>query len=262
MELRYIQTRSSIWARPIKDEYAVISDITDANARFICNWLCKAVRKMHIETSPQVKMLSFTFSPDETKCRVYNSEGIVDCSLIVTLSDMQRLRRMINLEDRYEFFLSYLERGYKEVLKNVIIPVDQLLDLHDQFRQNGYRNEWLFKKKMIREYGLYVFLKCYFTTFDFHLEIEAYDLKRTRLIAKGVIFRSFPHELCFDKDFRSIRLDGSKLQVLNFLGISAMEVDLDALAKGLVVVNYIDGYFLNWKEKNEDTRKAIERITW
>ena len=34
---------------------------------------------------------------------------------------------------------------------------------------------------IFREYGLYVFLKCYFTTFDFHLELESYDLKQTQL---------------------------------------------------------------------------------
>lgn len=207
-------------------------------------------------------MLSFTFSPDETKVKINLQDGIADCTLMLSISDMQRLHNMTDLEDRYEFYLAYLERGYKEVLTHVNIPFYQLLALHEQFRAGGYRNEWLFKKKMIREYGLYVFLKCYFTTFDFHLDLEAYDLKQTRLIAKDTIFRSFPDELCFSKDFRSIRVEGSKLQILNFLGDSEMEVDLDALAQGLVTVDYIDGNFLNWEESSESTKKGIERITW
>ena len=146
--------------------------------------------------------------------------------------------------------------------ESIPLPVDSILGLHDQFRKGGYRNEWLFKKKMIREYGLYVFLKCYFTTFDFHLELEAYDLKKTHLIAKDIIFRSFPDELCYDKDFRSIQVEGSRLQILNFLGKAEMAVDLEALTQGRVVVDYIDDDFLNWEERKESTRKAIERITW
>ncbi len=262
MELRYIYTRSSVWEQYKEDMYSDFSLTLQANERFICNWLSKAVRKLHIETSPPIKSLSFTHSPIGTNISIDFSEGIVHCNLLLSATDQERLQQMSILEDRYEFFLSYLERGYKEVSERIILPIDQLLDLHDQFRQNGYRNEWLFKKKMIREYGLYVFLKCYFTTFDFHLELEAYDLKKTHLIAKDIIFRSFPDELCYDKDFRSIQVEGSKLQILNFLGKAEMAVDLEALTQGRVVVDYIDDDFLNWEERKESTRKAIERITW
>ena len=41
-----------------------------------------------------------------------------------------------------------------------------------------------------------------------------------------------------------------------------MAVDLEALTQGRVVVDYIDDDFLNWEERKESTRKAIERITW
>ena len=255
MHLRYIAISGSSG----KGEFAVFDDRLRSNSRFICNYLSKAVRKLKLDTYPY--NMHFFPSQAESSISILDSD-VINCKLYLTQNEIDKLSNLKRLEDRYEYYLSFLERGYRYVSESIPLPVDSLLRLHDQFRAGGYRNEWLFKKKMISEYGLYVFLKCYFTTFDFHLEIEAYDLKRTRLIAKGVIFRSFPHELCFDKDFRSIRLDGSKLQVLNFLGISEMEVDLEALAKGLVVVNYIDGDFLNWKENNEDTRKAIERITW
>ena len=262
MELRYIYTRSSVWEQYKEDMYSDFALTLQANERFICNWLSKAVRKLHIETSPQIKALAFTHSPIETSISIDFSEGIVHCNLLLSATDQERLQQMSILEDRYEFFLSYLERGYKAVSERIILPIDQLLDLHDQFRLNRYRNEWLFKKKMIREYGMYVFLKCCFTTFDFHLELEAYDLKKTHLIAKGVVFRSFPDEMCYEKDFRSIIVDGPYLKILNFLGNVEMVVDLEALAQGRVAVDYIDGQFLNWPERNESTRKAIERITW
>ena len=169
-------------------------------------------------------MLNYYPSPSESSIRIWDSD-VINCKLFLSPEEIDKLNKMKRLEDRYEYYFSFLERGYRFVSESIPLPVDSILGLHDQFRKGGYRNEWLFKKKMIREYGLYVFLKCYFTTFDFHLELEAYDLKKTHLIAKDIIFRSFPGELCYDKDFRSI-------------------------------------HFLNWEERKESTRKAIERITW
>lgn len=256
MYLRYIAISGS----SEKGEFHAFAERLYSNSRFICNYLSKEVRKLKLDTSPY-NMLNFIPSLTESSIHIWDSD-VVNCKLCLSQLEIDRLNNMKRLEDRYEYYLSFLERGYRYVSESIPIPVDSLLYLHDQFRAGGYRNEWLFKKKMIREYGLYVFLKCYFTTFDFHLDLEAYDLKQTRLIAKDTIFRSFPNELCFSKDFRSIRVEGSKLQILNFLGDSEMEVDLDALAQGLVTVDYIDGNFLNWEESSESTKKGIERITW
>ena len=256
MYLRYIAISGSSG----KGEFAVFEDRFRSNSRFICNYLSKEVRKLKLNTFPY-KMLNYYPSPSESSIRIWDSD-VINCKLFLSPEEIDKLNKMKRLEDRYEYYFSFLERGYRFVSESIPLPVDSILGLHDQFRKGGYRNEWLFKKKMIREYGLYVFLKCYFTTFDFHLELEAYDLKQTRLIAKDIIFQSFPDEICFSKDFRSIQVEGSKLQILNFLGKAEMAVDLEALTQGRVVVDYIDDDFLNWEECKESTRKAIERITW
>lgn len=256
MYLRYI----SISGSSEMDEFAAFEDRFLSNSRFICNYLSKEVRKLKLDTSPY-NMLNYYPSPSESSIRIWDSD-VINCKLFLSPEEIDKLNKMKRLEDRYEYYFSFLERGYRFVSESIPLPVDSILGLHDQFRKGGYRNEWLFKKKMIREYGMYVFFKCCFTTFDFHLELEAYDLKKTHLIAKGVVFRSFPDEMCYEKDFRSIIVDGPYLKILNFLGNVEMVIDLEALAQGRVAVDYIDGQFLNWPERNESTRKAIERITW
>ena len=53
---------------------------------------------------------------------------------------------------------------------------------------------------------------------------------------KDVILRTPPDEICFDKDFRSIRINGSKLEILNFIGDVEITVNLEVLADGYVSV--------------------------
>lgn len=259
MKLRYIAT----WHNWVKtpDDYYAFAEVFDWNARFICNWLSKAVRKLQIETGP-IRMLCFYQTPGKSWSAIQESSDSLQCFITLSTEEQCRLKSMSCLTDRYEFMLSFLEQGYREASKTIPLPLDDLLGLHEQFRKGGYKNEWLFKKKVIREYGLYVFLKCYFTTFDFHLELEAYDLKKTRLIARDVIFRTPPDEICFDKDFRSIRVAGAKLEILNFIGAVEMEINLERLTQGVVSVKYIEGDFLDWEEMNESSRQLIERITW
>lgn len=259
MKLRYIATQY-IWNKN-KDDYTAFAEIIDWNARFICNWLSKAVRKLQIETE-SVNMLCFRQSPDQAWSEIQKSSHSLISYIPLSMDDQMRLRAMPCLIDRYEFYLSFLEKGYVEASKIIPLPLDILLGLHDRFRQGGYRNEWLFKKMIIQEYGLFVLLNCYFTTFDFHLELEAYDLKKTRLIAKDVIFSTPPDEICFDKDFRSIRIRESKLEILNFIGDVEMAINLIALVNGKVSVEYVDGTYLKWEERKERDKQLIQRLTW
>ena len=265
MKLRYIATWYNRGETPdggkTPDDYNAFAEVFDWNTRFICNWLCKAVRKLQIETGP-VRMLCFTQIPGKSCSVIDKCSQAIHCFITLSAEEQSQLKSMSCHTDRYEFMLSFLERGYREASKTIPLPLDKLFGLHEQFRKGGYKNEWLFKKKMLREYGLYVFLKCYFTTFDFHLELEAYDLKKTRLIAREVIFRSPPDEICFSKDFRSIRVAGEYLEILNFIGVVEMKINLELLTQGVVSVKYIDGDFLSWEEENEMTRQVIERITW
>lgn len=170
--------------------------------------------------------------------------------------------RYVTLSDgveRYEQYLSLLEEGYRASGCLNEEPIGQLLQLHQPFRENGYRNEWLFKKKPVREFGIYLYFKCYFTSFEFRLELEVYDLKQTRLITKGVVMRIGPDEIFYDKDFRSISIDKGELTVLNFLSHPSFSFDLSRLAAGEFHVRYHPEE--KWLKQLKDYQEIIERIT-
>ena len=229
------------------------------NARFICNYLSKAVRKLNLETDGTYKMISVNPHANQS-CSKTDVEYVLSNNIYVSSKDMERYKQMENLTERYEFYLSLLERGYMQAATfKEGVPVESLLSLHQQFRDGGYKNEWLFKKKPIREFGIYIYLKCYFTSFDFRLELEVYSLKTKELVTKGIVIRTPPSEFSYDYKFKQITLEDDKLVILDFLGHPRYEMDLHQLSNGNFNVKYLDDKDIKDIELDQ---QEIQSITW
>lgn len=214
------------------------------NTRFISNYLSKNVRKFKIDV-PDFNLILIILKKDPTKLYEFGKRYPSDLFLYIPFSqeDMDNLLSVRDFNARMEIYLSLFERGWKMLNNHFDIQLDKLLSLTQDFRANGYRNEWLFKKKIIPEYDIYVFFKCYFTSFDFRLRLEVYDKKKTTLITSGEVYKTVPGEYAYEKDFnKGIEIDGSKMYLLDFLSHRAFEFDLKKLAKGIFNVKYLDKY--------------------
>lgn len=230
------------------------------NARFICNYLSKTVRKLNMETDGTYKMISVHPHAIQNSSKMYYSDYVFSNAIYLSSKEMEQYTQMVNLTERYEFYLSLLERGYRQAATfKEEVSVDALLSLHQQFRDGGYKNEWLFKKKQIRDFGIYIYLNCYFTSFDFRLELEAYSLKTKELVTKGIVIRTPPNEVCYDYKFKQIALEDDKLVILDFLGHPRYEMDLHKLSDGIFNVKYLNDKDI--KDIELDQQK-IQSITW
>ena len=231
----------------------------DFNVRFICNYITKEVRKLNLSGDGTYKTISVRLRNTPSSCKLtYGTDflDVLSISLYISEQDQITYNHTTDLTERYEFCLKLLERGYVFASQFKDIPVKALLDLHDNFRENNYRNEWLWKKKLIRNYGIYVFFKCYFTTFDFRLELEVYDKKQSMLLTKGIVLHTGPDELFYYKEFRTLEIREDKLIIKDFLDKDNFEFDLNQLSKGIFNVKYV------FYKASVDYIKQIERITW
>ncbi len=212
------------------------------NTRFISNYMSKNVRKFKIDV-PDFNLILIKLKKEPTKLYEFGKRYTTILSLYIPFSqkEMDDLLSVRDFNTRMEMYLSLFERGWKMLSEHFDIQLDKLLSLTQDFRANGYRNEWLFKKKIIPEYDIYVFFKCYFTSFDFRLELEVYDKKKTRLIVSGEVWKTIPSEWAYNKEFnKGIEIDGSKMYLLDFLSHRAFEFDLKKLAKGIFNVKYLN----------------------
>lgn len=250
MNLRYIYT---IIDSPIEYTKQQVYNWT-FNTAFISDFLSKNVRKLKIDV-PDFNFLAIMLQKSPKQTRQMDCFKSLNVYILCSQADMDNITRITNFEERVEAYLSIYERAYYIANEYCDIQIDKLLYLNQMFRNCGYRNEWLFKKKMIREYSIYVFLKCYFTSVDFRLELEVYNLKQTILLTKGIVLRTAPGKICFGKDFnKGIKIEDNKMYLLDFLEEPKFEFDLDQLSKGIFNVSYKQPLF-DWEE-------TLDKINW
>ena len=261
-------------------QYPVDMSAFRGNTRFISNYLSKAVRPLNLIGNGLYNMIGVKVTSDESKIGpLFNNS--VQIYLHISNEEFVAYKSMTNLKDRYEFYLSCLERGYKLAATDYNIPVDELLKLHQQFRDGGYKNEWIWKKKPLKEYGLYLIFRCRFTTFDFTLSLEVYDLKKTHLITEGLITRRAPYEVSYDwvfskialsnkttiendivyyskmvKYHKIINIEKDTLYILNFLSKPTFAINLIKLQNGEFNVSYLLGV------GRDDDAEKIKNLSW
>lgn len=255
MKFRYIISRTIV-RRKGEYEYSSIADYCwDFNTYFISDFLSIEIRKLKIETIG-FNMLYLILCKDPLEYIRFNDiTASIRIFVPFSQSKMESLMRVTNFIERIETYLWVYEQGYKIANHYYDIQVDKLLLLHQKFRERGYKHEWLFKKKIIREYGIYIFFKCYLTSIDFRLELEVYNTKQTILITKGVVFQTAPDRICFGKEFnKGIKLEGNIMYLLDFLEKPNFEFNLEQLSRGKFNVKYKQNLF--------DWRDTLDKINW
>lgn len=125
-----------------------------------------------------------------------------------------------------------MEQGYRTCCQYKYIPLNQLLSLHQAFRDYGYKNQWLFKKKKFKELGIEVTLNCFFTTFDFQLKMSVFDTKSKTEITSGTVIRTLPDEVCFAHLFKDVIIEGHELIITEFQGRPKFKFPLLNLLNG------------------------------
>lgn len=187
-------------------------DNFNLNSRFISNNLSMNIRKLKIQTDGEFNMISIAPSLSiEHICRIIGDSAL---QARVTMND-ETYNRMNEL-NKYEYYLQLLEEGYKICTQYRKIPLDQLLKLHQDFRDKGYKNEWIHKKKKFKEFKIEVILYCFFTSFDFRLVMSVYDDKSKLELVTGTVIRTLPDELCFNSLFKDIAIEKQYLFITDY----------------------------------------------
>lgn len=208
MKLRYIalfMDTDSGYKDPFRDNF-------NLNSRFISNYLSIQVRKLKFETDGTFHMLGVSPSLDiKHVCRIVGEKA-----LQARISFNKEVYVQMSEIEKHEYYLQLLEEGYKVCIKHKKIPLEQLLKLHQDFRNNGYKNEWLHKKKKFKEQGIEVSMNCFFTSIDFQLIMSVFDIKNKIELVSGTVIRTLPNEVCFDSLFKDVIIENDELLITEY----------------------------------------------
>ncbi len=198
---------------------------------FISNYFSKQIRKINFETDGSFNMICAELTPNVPKgCAI-----VPDRALNAEVPfDKERYERIRSSGD-CEYYLEMLEEGFRKAAKFKKIPLEALLSLVNEFRQNGCKNEWLHKKKRFKEFDIEVALNCYFTTLDFKLIATIKRISTKEELCSGVVLRTKPDEIFFDKEFKDILMDEKRIIITDFIDHPRILIDLkEAMNKELV----------------------------
>jgi hypothetical protein len=226
MNLRYI----NIWLKPetgYSDDYRYEFTLY---TRFISNYFSKQIRKHQFVTDGTFSMVSIEPMPDKLEeCKI-----VPDAALTAEVTYRKERYEQIKGTADCEYYLELLEEGFKKASMFKQIPLDTLLNSIDDFRKNGCKNEWQHKKKRFKEQDIEVILNCYFTTLDFRLLVTINKISTKENLCSGVVIRSKPDEIYFDKMFKDILIDKENIIITDATNSSRILINLkDTLNKRL-----------------------------
>ena len=196
----------------------------------------------------------------EGNCVKEKAVSSLSVNIHVEDEEIKKYLNMSNEVERFEYYLSLLERGYEVTSAVRNIPVNIFLKLHQDFRASGYKNERLFAKKAIRDLGLKIELYHELSSYCYNLVLFVYNMHGD-LICKDSIYKTFPDDIYFNKNVRHLIIENSNLVVTDFLDKPQFVCSLKDLCQGVIKSKCVDE---NTKKyiPNEENRAIFERLKW
>ena len=229
------------------------------NTWFISNYLSLKIRKMHIPSDGPYNMFYCNITKDKDSVRELSPSSL---NVKIHLDEVAKNKYLLlsSEVERYEFYLSLLERGYQLASTVKAIPIEIFNKLHQEFRDGGYKNERLFKKKQLRNYGIKIELNHVLTSYSYNLVLSVYNLKGN-LIGKNSIYETYPDDIFFTKHVRHLVIEDKQIIITDFLNHPQFVCDLDDLSKGIVKSVCVDENTRKYIP-NENNKEQFERLRW
>ncbi len=176
------------------------------HTRFISNYFSKAIRKHKYQTDGSFNMISIDGSSE-----VIPPQIVPMSALKVNLEFKKEKYAQIRGTTNCDYYLELLEKGFKQANKFKPIPLNVLLDIISEFKENDCKNKWLHKRKRFNDYDLEIILNCEFTTNYFKLIVTINQLSTKKELVKGAVITTEPDEVLFDKMFKDILIKDKKI---------------------------------------------------
>ncbi len=145
-----------------------------------------------------------------------------------------RLLHPIEKEEAFHTFSfdMVMEGLDKGKLQKAPIPYDFLVNTVLDFKLNGFKNEWVYKTKAFKEYGITATLLCKLTMNYFSLELIIEKDKKE--VFRKEILKTLPSSLIYKGEFDDIIIDKGILRITKdtYEPSYLYEIDLSDLISG------------------------------
>lgn len=229
------------------------------HTRFISNYFSKAIRKYKFDTENLFNMISISLLPE-----THLSDPSIRANdvLKVYLPFDKKRYEKIKGTDNCEYYLEILENGFEKALEFQPIPIKELLNIVDEFKKGGCRNEWMHKKKRYKEIDIEVILTCEFTTNYFQLVATINQISTKKELTKGIVIKTIPDEIHFDKMFKDVIVHKNFIVITDASDSARALINIKEAEKGIFERVFAPYIYSNdyIKEENEEFEKTHNRV--
>lgn len=228
----------------------------DWNNHFIWHYLSLEIRKQKLQVD-NFRMIWITLSSRINKPTYIYSECFKSITISIPFCE-EKQKVYLNIDnwlERFDYNLAIIEEGLSIANNYTNVHLDKLLEITNNFRNNNFRNEWIFTKKMLREHNVYIMLKCYFTHCEFRLELEVYNSKKDKKITNGVVIRTLPVLEVFERRFKKVQFTHEKMEILDASDHESFEFDIELLSKGIFNIKRMGEEEILFKSDLKDLSK-------
>ncbi|MFV8355478.1 hypothetical protein ACNQGB_04760 [Flavobacterium sp. XS1P32] len=153
---------------------------------FIDDYFSKAIRKYKFKTDGTFNMIAISLTEFTIKPSSLVPSKVLDVELPF---DKSRYDRIKGTKD-CGYYIELLEQGFTKASEFKSIPLESLLNIIEEFKRDGYKNEWLHKKKKFKEQDLEIKLTCEFNAICFQVIATINQISTKKELTKGVIIRT------------------------------------------------------------------------
>jgi hypothetical protein len=180
---------------------------TEENKNFIprsrcsCNYLEKKLGELKFLT--KYSRVNIYLSKKEGALKVAPLKGvpILGVTIDYDLKDVQNI-----CDDRLQIhFIAIIERGLKAAEDFMPIPIVECLTFLNEFKENGFKNEWIQAQKEWKQKSIKSEVLASLTTLEFKLLQKIYE--NGNITAERIIAKTSPREIMFHDFLGSLTLD-------------------------------------------------------
>ena len=189
------------------DDLHVVRDQT----RHICNFIERQLAQYKFSAEGFSRICVIGCSNSQKEMYIHSSQALS----VPIQFDMNECRS-VPKHKLGDYYAELLKTGLVRCATKYSIPLNEMLGWIDSLKGNDYRNEWTFKEKTFRKYGIKCRLDCVLTIDEFKLRLSIN--KKEENLFDGIILTTPPDEISFHYRFKDIAIEGDKVVVTDRIG--------------------------------------------
>ena len=214
MKLRYLtlQIRPGIVSDSMEKEF-------NQRVEYICYFITIKMRRLRFETDANYRHIHIRVGSDKAPSIV--PDRTLEVGIPFSMEAYTNSKNCLP-----EYYVARILEGLTKAGITHQLPLLELKQIIQEFRSNGYQNNWLYFKRKIRQHGLSVEMTCSFTEDHYQMEGSFFSILDGTLLCKGIVARTKPDPFYFSSDVSKVIIKGDEIRICDKLQHELIAIDL------------------------------------